>query len=89
MSTTKVTTAGRVAAAFNRQGSWTARPVEHDMAVEIRNVDDGSYASTVWLPESGVAHWAWTTSTDHCQLPPSAGIADLVEAVTKSLLEKP
>ncbi|HET6291733.1 MAG TPA: hypothetical protein VFG33_00110 [Kribbella sp.] len=89
MSPTKVTTAGRVAAAFNRHGSWTARVTEHDMAVELRHVDSGDFATTVWLPENGL--WIWTgpfPAVELNELPESAGLADLVKAVTESLPEE-
>lgn len=77
-------TAHRTANAFNRQGSWTARPVEHNLAVEIRHADTGHLATTVWLPEDG--EWTWTNNTELHELPASVGLPDVVQAVTASLI---
>jgi hypothetical protein len=77
-------TAHRTANAFNKQGSWTARPVENNLAVEIRHVDTGTLATTVWLPEDG--EWTWTNRSELHELPASVGLQDLVNAVTATLI---
>lgn len=47
--------------AFNRHGKFTARAIEQDLAVEIRHVDTGELATTLWLPESDSfePEWVW------------------------------
>lgn len=44
-------TAQLTADAFNRHGKFTARPIEQNLAVEVRYADTGDVAATVWLPE--------------------------------------
>lgn len=47
--------------AFNRHGKFAARAVEQDLAIEIRHVDTGELATTLWLPESESfePEWVW------------------------------
>lgn len=61
MTTPNALTA-QVADAFNRHGSFAARIVENELAVEVRYVDTGAVAATVWLPETsstGNDGWIW------------------------------
>lgn len=71
--------------AFNRHGEWTARRVEHGMAIEIREADTGAIKTTVWAPEERGNDWFWTAGLDLEQFPSTEGIAALVETVTTSL----
>lgn len=83
-----MTTAARAAEAFNRDGKWTARAVEHNLAVEVRHVDSGDLAATVWLPADDTGEvWAWGTplALDYQERPASIGLRALVKAVTESL----
>jgi hypothetical protein len=76
--------------AFNRHGSFTARAVEHSLAVELRHVDTGAYAAVVWLPAGG--EWAWHTrptgSDTHRLLPKATTVEEVVRAVATSVLDE-
>jgi hypothetical protein len=82
-------TAAATAAAFNRNGKWAARPVEHHLAVELRHVDTGEVATTVWLPAEDTVRpysWAWVNDGQHFyERPSSIGLDELVKDVTESL----
>lgn len=74
----------QTANAFNRHGSFTARPVENNLAVEIRHADTGDLATTLWLPDDG--EWTWTNRSELLDLPASIGLREIVKAVTASLI---
>jgi hypothetical protein len=79
------TTAKQAANAFNRHGAWAARPVENNLAVQVRHCDTGVLATTVWLPEDG--EWTWTNHSGLLELPADISLRDVVKAVTASLIE--
>lgn len=57
---TAPTLASKTADAFNRHGKFTARVIENDLAVELRYIDTGNIAATVWTPFAGEP-WMWST----------------------------
>lgn len=87
----------QVVDAFNRHGSFTARVIEHGLAVEIRHIDSGERAATLWLPDD-IEGWLWFTGADvtlagHAgstwheprNLPRRTGVDDVIAAVAASI----
>lgn len=80
---------GTVAEGFNRHGSFTARVVEHGLAVEIRIADTGDVAALLWIPDD--YDWVWTVGRDTTHprtLPRRSGVEQVVRAVATSVLDE-
>jgi hypothetical protein len=83
--------------AFNRHGAFTARVIEdifHRDAVEVRHLDTGEIAATVWAPTPNTVfdQWRWLLGGGRPNrsrnLPSAAGIDELVRAVATSVLDE-
>lgn len=82
--------------AFNRHGSFTARASEdvfHCEVVEVRHVDTGELAATVWcpVPDTIFHGWRWLIEPPNGgvrKLTGDAGIDELVRAVATSVLDE-
>jgi hypothetical protein len=76
--------------AFNQHGSFTARLVEHEMAVEIRHVDTGEHLTTLWAP-SHLECWTWrqTPNSERVRtLDSGFRIEQVVRIVATSVLDE-
>ncbi len=84
--------------AFNRPGAFTARVIEdifHREAVEIRHLDTGDLAATVWAPTPNTVfdQWRWLLAHGGAgprirNLTSAAGVDELVRAVAVSVLDE-
>lgn len=85
--------AQRVADAFNHHGKFTAGTSEHDLAINVRHVDTGYLATTVWIPNN-VSGWLWFPIHDHRvadeprELDRRTAIEEIVRAVATSVLDE-
>lgn len=83
--------AQRAAKAFNQHGSFTARVVEHGMAIELRHVDSGEHLTTLWAPGEDGDEWAWPLPPNgykHRFQPRETPVDELVRAVATSVLDE-
>lgn len=77
--------------AFNQHGKFTARLVEHDMAVEIRYADTGEHLTTLWAPAGDHERWTWKLTPNgetFRDLDSGFRIEQLVRIVATSLLDE-
>jgi hypothetical protein len=77
--------------AFNRHGRLTARAVENDLAVEIRDVDTGQRLTTVWAPTDSSHYWFWPQAPgsgkyEFC--PSTVSTPEFVRVVAASILDE-
>lgn len=82
--------AKQAADAFNQHGKFTARLVEHVGGIEIRNVDSGTYLTTLCSPSAASERWTWrvTPNAEPRSLDSGFGIEQVVRIVATSLLDE-
>jgi hypothetical protein len=76
--------------AFNQHGKFTARLVEHEMAVEIRAVDSGELLTTLWAP-ADTEYWSWRPTPNAMvlrKLDSGFRIEQVVRMVATSVLDE-
>lgn len=76
--------------AFNQHGSFTARLVENDLAIEIRAVDGGELLTTLWQPTADDEGWAWIPPGSYAYRNVDSGfrVEQVVRIVATSLLDE-
>lgn len=82
--------ASLTADAFNRHGKFTARAAG-SLAVELRYIDTGDIAATVWTPENEADRWIWLIGRPGAGLrymPKNTPLDVLVPAVATSVLDE-
>lgn len=86
--------APQLADTFNRHGQFTARRLPFpDGSVEVRYVDSGDIAATVWPPQKigRDVQWMWLggqPGTGIRYLPESATVEEVVRAVATHVLDE-
>lgn len=84
----------QVADAFNRHGKFTARLIPDTFdaeAVEVRYVDTGDIAATVWPAVDGRPEWRWLGGQPGMgvrRLPEATTVPELVRAVATHVLDE-